>query len=304
VDMMLEMGAIAGMRKDSRDTRLRLNWIARRAGVLVMGVALCRMTVAGRLVAQDAGRHPLPTEREDGLTLEGVLDQLQKNLSEYRNAVPDLYCNEHVVSSMDERRSRTATVTDSVFRLRKRRREDGLVEFEESRVLQAVDGKVPVNGSESLSGPAVLSGVFSDGLQVVSREVRGCYVYTLHPLREGHPKDKLVVDFRDLPPEERAAGCLPFEGTSGQATIDPVSMHVVRLEKSTPDPDRILGKRGTWKWRVDYAPVKLMGDTFWMPQTIRSTSRTEDGMYQWEFDGTYRNYHLFHAESRIVPVEP
>jgi hypothetical protein len=272
--------------------------LSRTAG-LIAGGMLC-----GVLWGQDSARRPLPPATPAGLAMDEVLDQLQENLSSYRSSVPDLFCNEHVVSAMESRRVRTETVTDSTFRLRRLHSEDGLVEFEESRVLRAVDGKVPVSDSEKLSGPAVLSGVFSDGLQVVSREVRGCYVYTMHPVRAGHPKDRIVVDFKNLPRAERAVECPPFEETRGRATIDPVTMHVVRLEKTTPDPTFGLERAATWTWTVDYGPVQMAGKMFWMPQTIRSVSRTDDGGYMWSFDGRYSNYHLFHAESRLVPVAP
>jgi hypothetical protein len=254
--------------------------------------------------AQDSRGDPSPERQPPGLELEEVLKQLEENLNEYRHSVPDLSCKEHVVSSMEGRRLHKVTVSDSTFRLRKLRNEDGLVEFEESRVLRAVDGKVPANDSDTLSGPAVLSGVFSDGLQVVSSEFRGCYQYTMHRAREGHAHEMLLVDFSDLPKDKRAVECPPFEGTRGQAAIDPVSMHVLQLEKTTPDPNHPLGRTATWKWKVDYAPVQLQGETFWMPRAIHSMSRTDDGMYEWNFEGTYKDYHLFHVESRIMPVTP
>jgi hypothetical protein len=247
---------------------------------------------------------PLIAASTANARLEEVLDRLEANLSEYRHSVPDLFCSEHVVSSIEDRRTRTATVTDSTFRLRKLKNEDGAVEFEESRVVRAVDGKVPVSEVQPLSGPAVLSGVFSDGLQVVSREVRGCYNYTQRPGRAGHPHDKLIIDFENLPREKRSVECPPFEITKGSATIDPVTMHVLQLEKTTPDLSRPLGRAATWKWTVNYAPIQVSGHTFWMPQRIQSTTRTDDGVFTWDFIGTYRGYHLFHAEAHIVPVTP
>jgi hypothetical protein len=62
--------------------------------------------------------------------------------------------------------------------------------------------------------------------------------------------------------------------------------------------------KGEWTWTVEYGPVQLLGKTFWVPKTIRSTSVTKDPSYTWSFEGTYTDYHLFHAESRIVPMEP
>jgi len=238
------------------------------------------------------------------LAVDGVLKQLQAHLEEYRGTVPDIFCSEHVVSSVETRRTHTQTMTDSTFRLRKTKHDDGLVTFEESRAVLAVDGKVPIDSNVEISGPAILSGVFSDGLHMVAHEVEGCYDYTLETPRPGHPKDRMVVKFKDAARDVRPYGCPPYEGTWGQTTIDPVSMRVLRLEKTMPDPQRVMDQTAIWKWTVEYAPVVLDGKSFWMPKTIRSTSRTEGGDYVWSFEGSYKSYHLFHATTRIVPVGP
>jgi hypothetical protein len=248
------------------------------------------------------------------LTLDDVLEGLQANLHDYRQTVPDLYCNERVESTLQGRGTNQKTVTEATFRLRKRRLEDGTIEFEESRVLRKVDGRPVTENVEKLSGPAILSGVFSTGLDLISEEERGCYEYTLRTgagtgVPEKQPSDqrdaeKMVVEFKDLPQGERERACAPFESTYGYAVIDPVSLHVVLLEKTTPDYGRITGMKGEWTWTVEYGPVQLLGKTFWVPKTIRSTNMTKDHSYTWSFDGTYTDYHLFHAESRIVPAEP
>jgi hypothetical protein len=258
------------------------------------------------------------------LTLDDVLEGLQANLHDYRQTVPDLYCNERVESTMQGRGTNLKTVTEATFRLRKRRLEDGTIVFDESRVLRKVDGRPVTADVEKLSGPAILSGVFSTGLDLISEEERGCYEYTLRAgagsgAPEKQPSDpsatvnrvgdkrdaeKMVVEFKDLPRGERERACAPFESTYGYAVLDPASMHVVLLEKTTPDYGPIAGMKGEWTWTVEYGPVQLLGKTFWVPKRIRSMSMTKDHSYTWSFDGTYSEYHLFHAESRIVPAEP
>jgi hypothetical protein len=244
----------------------------------------------------------LRAQQPAGSSVDAVLRQMQAHLEEYRATVPDVFCSEHVVSSVVARRAYSQTVTDSNFRLRKTRFDDGVISFEETRSVLAVDGKKPLDPGAELSGPAVLSGVFSDGLRIVSHEVEGCYVYTVLPPRDGHPKDKIIVKFKEAARETRPLGCPPYEGTWGQATVDPVSMRALRLEKTTPDAQKMRNQSLMWRWTVDYAPVELSGKTFWMPKAIHSTSQTESGDYLWSFDGSYRNYHLFRAESKIVPI--
>jgi hypothetical protein len=59
---------------------------------------------------------------------------------------------------------------------------------------------------------------------------------------------------------------------------------------------------GTWKWAVDYAPVELDGQTFWLPKTISSrTATNHPPTVVWTFVANYRNYHLLAVKSKMLP---
>jgi hypothetical protein len=87
-------------------------------------------------------------------------------------------------------------------------------------------------------------------------------------------------------------------------------MEITRLELTTPHhtiipEDRftspVVGERVV---AVDYAPVLLGGETFWMPSTITSRAVSGSGTFHmvvWSFRATYRNYHRLEVTSRIVP---
>jgi hypothetical protein len=290
-------------------------WAGTRGGRLQMLLLLGVLVGLGGVrvgFAQLGAPHPDAPGQPRALSLEDVLENLQANLHHYRQTVPDLYCSERVESRMEGRGTHLKTVTEATFRLRKRKLEDGTIQFDESRVLRRVDGRPVAADVEKLSGPAILSGVFSTGLDIISEGERGCYEYTLRAGGQTGDRQaadkavagKILVEFKDLPPGERERACVPFENSHGYAVIDPESMHVVVLEKTTPDYGRIPGMKGEWTWTVEYGPVELLDKTFWVPKTIQSVSVTKDHTYTWTFDATYEDYHLFHAESRIVPAEP
>lgn len=55
---------------------------------------------------------------------------------------------------------------------------------------------------------------------------------------------------------------------------------------------------------VNYAPVLLGGETFWMPSTIDMRVTSGSGTFHksvWSFRATYRNYHKLEVKSRILP---
>jgi hypothetical protein len=168
--------------------------------------------------------------------------------------------------------------------------------FDESRIVQTVNGKKPADNA-ALSSPVMLFGVFSNGLNLLSKDGQACFSFRLHA-----PKGKpIVVAFRDLPSARRGAACPPFANTSGHIFVDPQSMHVTRIQKRMPHQELVPGVFGLWDWTEDYAPVSLLNRTFWMPRSIRSRGVSDDDAEEWTFEATYLDYHLFHADVRIVP---
>jgi hypothetical protein len=238
------------------------------------------------------------------LTLDSLLDRLQSNLIDYHHSVPDLFCSEHVQSLLRGIHASIRTTTDSLFRLRRAVQPDHTTIFEESRDIKLVNGKPPTGTPDNISGPAILYGVFSYGLDIISNEARACIEFKLHPIRSDHPTDPILLDFKTLPEAHNNPRCSSFEKTFGRATIDPESLHVIRIEKTTPHHQIFTNRSGPWNWTVEYAPVQLIGKTFWMPKTIHSKSTDDNFNYTWIFDGTYTDYHRFHAEARILPATP
>jgi hypothetical protein len=242
-------------------------------------------------------------------TLDEILHRLQANLNHYDARVPSLFCDEHVVSSQMERNiPDESTVTDSVFRLKRTPKPDHTTSLAESREIKTVNGKPAT--SQDVDAPTMLSGAFEGGLAVVSLEQTACMSYELQPLNRKRPAEPYIVNFATALTPRNSAACLLREKSKGRASIDPSSMQVTHLELTTPRHVMIPGDSfsppvvGRRFLSVDYAPVLLGGETFWMPSAITMRITRGSGTFHesvWSYQAAYRNYHKLEVTSRILP---
>jgi hypothetical protein len=242
-------------------------------------------------------------------TLEEILQRLEANLDRYDADVPSLFCDEDVVSQVVPGERDQNTVTDSVFRLKRTPNPDRTTTLVESREIKSMDGKPAT--SQKIDGPTLISGVFEGGLAVVSPNQTSCMNYKLQRINKSRAADPYIVRFATVLTPGNTAGCLLQEGSKGRVFIDPASMQVAHLELTTPRhiifrgdayTSRVVGERVL---TVDYAPVELGGETFWMPSTITSRTTSDAGTFHpivWSFRATYRNYHKLEVTSRILPA--
>ncbi|HKO19261.1 MAG TPA: hypothetical protein VJU82_10285 [Acidobacteriaceae bacterium] len=248
----------------------------------------------------------LCAERPSPPTLEQILQRLETNLHRYDTTVPSFFCDEHAISAVWPGAPNENRITDSVFRLTRTPQPDHTTTLVESRDIQKVDGKPATE--RNVDGPTLLRGAFEGGLAVVSLSQSACMSYSLQPIRKSHPIKPYIIYFATDGAPRNRANCLLQENSTGRAFIDPASMQIKHLEITTPrhvidrgdyDTPDLVGKRVL---TVDYSPVTLGGQTFWMPSAInmRVTSGTFH-MTVWSFQAKYRNYHKLEVTSRIVP---
>ena len=237
--------------------------------------------------------------------LDEMLRRLDANLSYYDTHVPSLFCDEHVVSQVTPGPRNQDTVTDSVFRLKRVANADKTTSLEEEREVREVDGRAA--RSQDLDGPSLLSGVFEGGLAVVSGKEAACMSYTVLPVKKHRLGEPYVVRFSTAFTPENSAGCLLEEPSTGRALIDPLTMQIKRLELRTPrhliPAVNAYGRRDLV---VEYAPVVLGEEAFWMPSAIAMHVVSGEGTFRairWSFQATYRNYHKLQVTSHLVPVE-
>ncbi len=242
-------------------------------------------------------------------TLEEILTRLESNLTHYDQAVPSFFCDEHAVSTVEPGLRNQNTVTDSVFRLKRVGHRDHSSTLDESREVKTVNGKPAT--SEEMGGPSTISGAFEGGLAVVSLSQRACMRYTLERGNAKKLPASYVVRFATELTPENTADCLLQEKSQGRVLIDPATLQITHLELTTPRhtiipasyyESAVVGERVL---SVDYAPVGLDGQTFWMPAAITSRNTSGKGTFHsmvWSFKATYRNFHKLEVTSRIVPA--
>ena len=251
----------------------------------------------------------LCSQRAKAPTLQEILQRLEANLNQYDTRVPSLFCDEHVISSQVAPGQRDQnTITDSVFRLKRTANPDHTTTLVESREIKTVDGKPPT--SQKIDGPAMLSGAFEGGLAVVSLNQTVCMNYDFQRINRNRPAEPYIVRFATVLTPQNTAKCLLQENSKGRVFIDPASMQITHLEINTPRHVIVPGNSygspfvGKRDLTLDYAPVLLGGETFWMPSKVAmrvtSGSRTFHPIV-WSFQATYRNYHKLEVKSHILP---
>lgn len=252
----------------------------------------------------------LCAQRTKTPTMEEILQRLEANLNHYDTRLPSIFCDEHVISQrVESHQSNDDTITDSVFRLKRIPSADHTTTtLVELREIKSVNGKPATK--EAMDGPSVLSGAFEGGLAVVSLDQTACMNYTLQRINRNRPTEPYVVRFSTVLTPQNADDCLLQENSKGRVFIDPASMQITHLELTTPRhiiipaisyTEPVVGKRDL---TVDYAPVLLGGETFWMPSTITMRNTSGSGTFHmtvWSFRATYRNYHKMEVTSRILP---
>ena len=241
-------------------------------------------------------------------TLGEILQRLEANLNHYDTHLPSLFCDEEVVSKVEPGLPDQNTVTEAIFRLKRTPNSDGTTSLVESREIKSANGKAAAK--QNMESPTLLDGAFEGGLAVVSVNQAACINYTLQRLNKKQPAEPFTVRFATVLTSQDSAKCLLSEKSTGVAVIDAASMEIKHLEIRTPRhviqpgyfyQSAVVGQRVI---TVDYAPVSLNGETFWLPSRIDLQVTRGAGSFHktvWSFHATYRNYHQLQVTSRIVP---
>jgi hypothetical protein len=264
-----------------------------------------RLFAAISLVVSLGVSSALCAQKVKAPTVDEILERLETNLNHYDRDLPSLFCEEHATSQMEPDGRDRDTVTDSMFRLKRTAGPDHASSLQESREIRSVNGKAAT--SQDMEGPSLVSGVFEGGLAVVSADQKVCMKYTLERRKRDEP---YVVRFATAITPENSAACLLQEKSEGRAVIDPQSMQITHLELITPHhvivhgspyASPVIGKRTL---TVDYAPVVLGGQTFWLPSAISQRSVGGANTFHvtvWTYEASYRNCHRLEVTSRILP---
>ncbi len=268
-------------------------------------------------------QQPVTPSASDPATNELLL-RVWANVLGYLSSIPNVFADEHVVSSVttpynplakqsvhvSEMDSTIDSTIDSIFQLKRVSTDGKTADLVESREVKYVDHHEAAKG-QSLTGPAILIGAFSRAPNVLAPQFKDCYDYHLLPNMRRKPGDSIlflhadvrVLEYALKSPLPAGVECPAPEPTTGRVFIDPSSMQIVRLEQRRPRHDEGSGHPVAWSWSIDYARVTMDGKEFWLPKTISSKSSSLDGgRFKWSFLATYGNYHLMTVTTTVLPA--
>jgi VWFA-related protein len=268
-------------------------------------------------------QQPVTPSASDPATAELLL-RVWDNVLRYLSSIPNVFADEHVVSSVtrpydplskqtvhaSEMDSTIESTIESIFQLKRVSTDGKTADLVESREVKYVDHHEAAKG-QSLTGPAILIGAFSRAPNVLAPQFKDCYDYHLLPNMRRKPGDSIlflhadvrVLEYALKSPLPAGVECPAPEPTTGRVFIDPSSMQIVRLEQRRPRHDEGSGRPVDWSWSIDYARVMMDGKQFWLPKTISSKSSSLDGgRFKWSFLATYGNYHLMTVTTSILPT--
>lgn len=239
-----------------------------------------------------------------------ILQHIENNRALYRNSVPNFSGNEHLLAELRSFNT-DRWKADFTVSLHRRNPADSAAPLEETREPQSTAGNQAVDPRAALQSPAFLSGVFSDGPGFAFLSDRACFQFKLQGSKG--PAGTTLLEFETVPVAQRSPSCKTVEIAHGRIFIDPQTYQVVRIEKVLPRHEIFREVLGNWTWSIDYAPVSLAGQTFWLPKTIKSAVKDEkvistmDGRvtegtvgtrHTWILNATYTD---FHAVGPVLP---
>lgn len=239
--------------------------------------------------------------------LNQILPRVQEHVKEFEHSLPDFICDEKITSR--ELMGGTTiheTDIDSTFRGTQNRDKnpDGKYQpFTEWRDIQTVDGR-PAPKGQQLTGPFLFGGGFSSILvEIFSAENSRYFNYKVIGTESLDDNAAAVIKF-ETKKDQQALLHRELFGTqyvmkgSGKAWIDLASMNVLRLEIQYLDPPM---PEGVLRLAVDYAPVVIKEEIFWMPKTVTAEQTVPNPKMPvgGQYIAEYSNYQEFKVSVRI-----
>jgi hypothetical protein len=253
-------------------------------------LSVCMFACSAIAVAQT--QQPSPA-------IDQMLSRVEANTEQYKASVPSFVCNEHITSQeIRNGKTKHETTVDALFRVGRSASQGG--SLTESREIKAIDGKP--SGDKKLNMPIAFSGGFSGALaKFLSADHHPCFDYqpdSSAPQQAG--AEAYTFTAREAALKEPACSSIQ-PGTTGKFVVDSTSMQVTHIERTVPNPvgkdHDILGTAA-----VDFAPVTLNGQSFWLPVTITAFTTETPKTDGFRFTAHYSNYHRFAASSVILPT--
>ena len=251
------------------------------------------------------GKNHIGAMQDDDQQLRTILMTLSRNLVTFERSLPDLVCQEELdqeitsaAGKIEEKRVIKSTLTG---RQHKQQTNSGSVyEFEERREIESINGK-KASAATALPPPH-MSGAFSSillshfsvssladfewKLETSTAKVgaRECFVLKFSPNENRHK-------------QQYQYGSTTYESRrTGSAFVDKQAMQVVRIEFSEGGlPDDLAD----WRSTVEYGPVVLDKETFWLPGEATTRLKEKQGGRTLIATHHYTNYRRYTGSIKV-----
>jgi hypothetical protein len=239
-------------------------------------------------------------------SLAEILDAVSKNVKTFEDLISDFVCNETVTSTQYESgRIVKQKIVESLFTGVQRSNEENRIRFAftESRDVLAIDGKLVRKGTPFPKLPYRFAGGYSSLLITTfapdNLEVQD---YTLGDRYTSGDSVNVLVKFATKEGQQKLRSML--QGTQvvskdvGAAWIDLKTFHVVRLQRRSLNLPSDLSRSMT---TVDYGPVTIGEDTFWMPSKITAEITERNSRSSVSYVAEYAACKKFTTDIKLLP---
>ena len=150
---------------------------------------------------------PLPSRAQQPVTdpaqsptLDQILTRVHENFDAYLASIPNLFADEHLVSSMtshdggDGHVNNLNSTTDAIFRLTRSNPDGNHAVLGEDREVKSINHR-PTPANRTLTLPELVTGAFGYGASFLSPELKRCFDYRLLPSRRLNKATVLVVEY-------------------------------------------------------------------------------------------------------------
>jgi hypothetical protein len=239
-------------------------------------------------------------------TINEILDAVSKNVMRFEDLISDFVCSETVTSTQYEsgRIVKQKTVS-STFTGVQRSNEENKVRFAftESREVLAIDGKPVRPGTAFPKLPYRFAGGYSSLLiATFAPDNMEVHNYSLGDRYRSGNSGAVLVKFATKEGQQKLRSIL--QGTQvlskdvGAAWVDLDTFQVIRLQRQSLNLPSDLSRSMT---TVDYGPVTIGENTFWMPVRIRADVAGRDSTFSVSYLAEYTDCKKFTADIKILP---
>lgn len=254
----------------------------------------------------------LNAQEEQTPGLARVVSRVRENVSRMHKLLPNLVCREEISQQISDG-DKTFESKHYLFSLLAQHHpNDSTNQFIDSRQLISATSNGKAIDAQKYSHPyiGIHGGLTRDLFTYFDAPTTDCYEFSLANGSEANVKNTLAMDVR-LGMNVRSANCthIPEGLTSARVWIDLTAFQVVRIEErsgySRDFSVPFARSNGTFRSTpvIEYAPVKIHEDEYWLPQRKTVKAVKTKGQYAITWLSQYSDYHKFETSVTIIDAQ-